>query len=577
MLPTFVIGLREGLEASLIVGIIAAFLVKQGRRDVLRWVFVGVGAGVLLCTGVGVLLRVISQNLPQRQQEGRESVIGAIAVLMVTYMVVWMKRHSRDLKGQLEGAATSALAVGSGFALVAMAFLAVMREGFETVVFLLAAFNESSSGSLAGLGALLGIAAAVTLGYGIYRGGVRLNLSRFFRATGLVLVLVAGGLVVNALRTAHEAGWLNIGQQATLDLSAVVRPGSIQASLLTGMLGVQNHPALIEMVGWLVYVIPVGIYVAWPPGKAFASATLARVALVTGGVLAAAAVLLVVLVPTPPATDPVTTGVPAQVRSRAGDRRRFGRRSELGPRRTSPLGRRRRRRMPASRPMSTRRPRRRPSRRHPARCPWPSWRSTTAAGCRWECARTPGRRRYRSRCSRRAAPHSGSSRKPDGWSTCSRRRRLRRPPGCRSVRSCWPMRLPRRAAGRPQSPRPPWTRRERTSQQPVGTVCSSVLPLRAASSLCPSWPWGSACCSPAGGIASALSPPRHRRLSLFEVRVAYPNCHRLGSSSCRCAARAGCPRSASVSRPLYSPGAAAVPPHQTNGRARRRPETGIPR
>src|SRR6185312_10479177 len=104
MLPTFVIGLREGLEASLIVGIIAAFLVKQGRRDVLSWVFVGVGAGVLLCTGVGVLLRVISQNLPQRQQEGLESVIGAIAVLMVTYMVVWMKRHSRDLKGQLEGA-----------------------------------------------------------------------------------------------------------------------------------------------------------------------------------------------------------------------------------------------------------------------------------------------------------------------------------------------------------------------------------------------------------------------------------------------------------------------------------------
>ena len=319
MLPTFVIGLREGLEASLIVGIIAAFLVKQGRRDVLRWVFVGVGAGVLLCTGVGVLLRVISQNLPQRQQEGLESVIGAIAVLMVTYMVVWMKRHSRDLKGQLEGAATSALAVGSGFALVAMAFLAVMREGFETVVFLLAAFNESSSGSLAGLGALLGIVAAVALGYGIYRGGVRLNLSRFFRATGLVLVLVAGGLVVNALRTAHEAGWLNIGQQATLDLSAVVRPGSIQASLLTGMLGVQDHPALIEMVGWLVYVIPVGIYVAWPPGQAFARATLARVALVTGGVLAAAAVLLAVLAPTPPATDPVTTGMPAQVRSRTGD------------------------------------------------------------------------------------------------------------------------------------------------------------------------------------------------------------------------------------------------------------------
>jgi high-affinity iron transporter len=245
---------------------------------------------------------------------------------MVTYMVVWMKRHSRDLKGQLEGATTSALAVGSGFALVAMAFLAVMREGFETVVFLLAAFNESSSGSLAGLGALLGILAAVALGYGIYRGGVRLNLSRFFRATGLVLVLVAGGLVVNALHTAHEAGWLNVGQQATLDLSAVVRPGSVQASLLTGMLGMQDHPVLIEVVGWLVYVIPLGIYVAWPPGKTLARATLARVALVTGGVLAAAAVLLAMLTPSRPESYPVTAGdgVQAQVLGRIGDQATIG-------------------------------------------------------------------------------------------------------------------------------------------------------------------------------------------------------------------------------------------------------------
>jgi high-affinity iron transporter len=321
MLPTFVIGLREGLEASLIVGIIAAFLVRQGRRDVLRWVFVGVGVGVLLCTGVGILLRVISQNLPQRQQEGLETVIGAVAVLMVTYMVVWMKRHSRDLKGQLEGATTSALAAGSGVALVAMAFLAVLREGFETVVFLLAAFNESTSGSLAGLGALLGILSAVALGYGIYRGGIRLNLSRFFRATGLVLVLVAGGLVVNALHTAHEAGWLNVGQQATLDLSAVVRPGSVQASLLTGMLGVQDHPVLIEVIGWLVYVIPVGIYVAWPPGKGLARVALARVALVTGGALAAAGVLLAVLAPSRPPSDPVTAadGVYARVIDRNGD------------------------------------------------------------------------------------------------------------------------------------------------------------------------------------------------------------------------------------------------------------------
>ena len=267
MLPTFVIGLREGLEAALIVGIVAAFLRQRGRRDLLRWVFAGVAASILLCVVVGVLLRLLSQNLPQRQQEGLETVIGLVAVAMVTYMVVWMRRHSRGLKGQLDRAAADALAVGSAWALVVMAFLAVLREGLETVVFLLAAFNESDSGASAGIGALLGILVAVALGYGIYRGGVRINLSKFFRVTGVVLVLVAAGLVVNALHTAHEAGWLDIGQQRTVDLSSIVRPGSVQASLLTGMLGLQDHPVVIEVIGWLAYLIPVGLYVAWPPGR----------------------------------------------------------------------------------------------------------------------------------------------------------------------------------------------------------------------------------------------------------------------------------------------------------------------
>ncbi len=322
MLPTFVIGLREGLEAALIVGIVAAFLRQRGRRDLLRWVFVGVGASVLLCLAVGVLLRVLSQNLPQRQQEGLETIIGAVAVGMVTYMVVWMRRHSRDLKGQLEGAAAGALAAGSGWALVAMAFLAVLREGFETVVFLLAAFNESDSGASAGVGALLGVLLAVVLGYGIYRGGVRINLSKFFRATGVVLVLVAAGLVVNALHTAHEAGWLDIGQQRTVDLSAIVRPGSVQASLLTGMLGVQDHPVVIEVIGWLAYLIPVGLYVGWPPGRRLAHAAVARFALAAGAVAVVIGVVLVVVMPERPQPNPVTQGgaITASVVSRAGDR-----------------------------------------------------------------------------------------------------------------------------------------------------------------------------------------------------------------------------------------------------------------
>src|SRR3954468_14683151 len=325
MLPTFVIGLREGLEAALIVGIIAAFLRKQGRRDLLKWVLLGVAGAIGLCIVVGVGLDASSRTLPQKQQEGLETVIGILAVGMVTYMVVWMRRNSRHLKGQLEGMAADAMASGSAAAggvagsrafraMIGMAFLAVIREGFETVVFLLAAFNESGSGASAGFGAVLGVAVAMGLGYGIYRGGVRLNLSKFFRATGLVLVLVAAGLVVNALHTAHEAGWLDAGQGATVDLSWLVQPGTVQASLLTGMLGIQGHPVVIEVAGWLLYLVPVGLYVAWPPGKAVPARLLARIAGGTAIVAGLAAVLLAVLAPDRPGARPMTrdSAAPAQ-------------------------------------------------------------------------------------------------------------------------------------------------------------------------------------------------------------------------------------------------------------------------
>jgi high-affinity iron transporter len=310
MLPTFVIGLREGLEAALIVGIVAAFLRRQGRRDLLRWVFVGVGAALLLCATAGIALDVLSKDLPQRRQEGLETVIGALAVGMVTYMVVWMKRNSRGLKGQLEGMAADAMGGSSGAAraMIVMAFLAVLREGVETVVFLLAAFNQSTSGPDAAVGAVLGVLIAVGLGYGIYRGGVRLNLSKFFRATGLVLVLVAAGLVVNALRTAHEAGWLNIGQGRTVDLTWLVAPGSVQSSLLTGMLGLQSRPVVMEVLGWLVYLVPVGLYVAWPPGRSPARRWVSRVLLASGALVGLAAIALAFAAPARPPVRPVTAG-----------------------------------------------------------------------------------------------------------------------------------------------------------------------------------------------------------------------------------------------------------------------------
>jgi high-affinity iron transporter len=264
MIPTFVITLREGVEASLIVGIIAAFLVKEGRQDAMRQMWVGVGIAIVLCTAVGVGLDLIGEQLPQKEQEGLETVIGIVAVAAVSYMIIWMRRHARSIKGTLEGEAASALATGSTMALVGMAFLAVLREGFETSVFLLAAFQDSTDTTAAGAGAVLGLVAAIAIGFGLYRGGVRINLTRFFRFTGLVLVFVAAGLLASAAHTAHEAGWINSFQGQAFDLTWLVQPGTITGSLLTGMLGLQPTPTQIEVAVYLLYAVPMVLYVLWP-------------------------------------------------------------------------------------------------------------------------------------------------------------------------------------------------------------------------------------------------------------------------------------------------------------------------
>jgi high-affinity iron transporter len=264
LLPTLVIGLREGLEAALIVGIIAAFLGQQGQARALRQVWAGVAAAVLICLAVAVGLQLLSSALPQPQQEGLETVVGALAVLMVTYMIFFMRRHARQLKGDLESAAASALATGSSRALVVMAFLAVLREGFETAVFLLATFQASGDAATSWLGAALGIVLAAGCGYGIYRGGVRINLSRFFRVTGLILVVIAAGLVMTAFHTAAEAGWLTAGQARALDLSWLVRPGTATSALATGVLGIQPYPVWIEAIAGLGYLLPMIFIIAWP-------------------------------------------------------------------------------------------------------------------------------------------------------------------------------------------------------------------------------------------------------------------------------------------------------------------------
>jgi high-affinity iron transporter len=297
MLATLVIGLREGLEAALIVGIIAAFLRKNGKSLTAMWL--GVGLAVLLSIAVGVGLDLVEQALPQASQEGMESVIGGIAVFFVTGMIVWMNAHAGGMKRGLEAEAAQALGRGSAYALAVMAFLAVLKEGFETAVFLLATFSAAQSAALAATGAVIGVLLAVVIGWGIYIGGVKINLSRFFRFTGAFLILVAAGLVITALRTAHEAGWVNAGQQPTVNLSWLVAPGTIQSAMITGVLGIPADPRLIEVLGWFAYLVPIALFVFWPAARRPRRHAVVRLQFTIAAALAVIAVAMAIAIPTP--------------------------------------------------------------------------------------------------------------------------------------------------------------------------------------------------------------------------------------------------------------------------------------
>ncbi|OBC02498.1 iron uptake transporter permease EfeU [Mycobacterium sp. 852002-40037_SCH5390672] len=293
---TFLIGLREGLEASLIVSIVGAFLKRNGQT--VRPMFAGVALAVLLSVGVGVGLDLFAASLPQAQQEMMETVINAIAVVFVTSMIIWMNGNAAQLKGELEREARQAVNRGGAFALAAMAFLAVLKEGFETSVFLLAA-AETSHGNrwFAVLGGAAGIVTSVGLGVGLYYGGLRINLGRFFRVTGVFLVLIAAGLVLGALRTAHEAGWVTIGQQQVLDLSGWIPSNSVLGAATTGVFGIPTDPRLIEVLGWLLYAGPVLVVFLWPARLAAAPRARSRLLAATSAVLIIAGAGLAIVTP----------------------------------------------------------------------------------------------------------------------------------------------------------------------------------------------------------------------------------------------------------------------------------------
>jgi high-affinity iron transporter len=264
MLPTFVIGLREGLEATLLVGIVGAFLARREHRRALPRIWIATAIALAISLAVGIALQVYSADLAPRPRERFEAVIGFAAVAIVTWMIVHLRAQMRDVTAGLEATAASTFERGSEQALVVMVFFGVLREGLEIVVFALAAFQADKNAFQSGIGVVLGLVAATVVGLAVYKGGLRVDLHRFFRITGVVLVLIAAGLVMTALQNGYEGALIRAGQQQLFDLTWLVAPGSIRSSIITGTLGIQPSTTRIEALGWLLYVVPMSFVVAWP-------------------------------------------------------------------------------------------------------------------------------------------------------------------------------------------------------------------------------------------------------------------------------------------------------------------------
>ena len=273
MFVPFLIMLREGLEAALIVSLIASYLKRTGRTRWFPAMWGGVIAAIVLCAGLGIAINATTGEFPQKQQELFEGVVALIAVVMLTTMVFWMRKVARSMRLTLEKSVDQALAKrgGSGLPLVIMVFLAVAREGLESVFFLLAAFTQDV-GYAPPAGALLGLLTAALLGALIYYGGVRLNLAHFFRWSSLFILFVAAGLAAGAIRAFHEAGLWNHFQATAFDISSVLSVHSLAGTLLEGLLGYQEAPSVSEVAAWLLYLVPALLLFFFPAPPAPAAA-----------------------------------------------------------------------------------------------------------------------------------------------------------------------------------------------------------------------------------------------------------------------------------------------------------------
>ncbi|MHA6796694.1 iron uptake transporter permease EfeU [Pseudonocardia bannensis] len=253
MLGNALIGLREGLEASLVVSVLVAFLVRTGRRSVLPKVWLGVTIAVGVSIGVGLVLALTAQALTFTAQETFGGVLSIVAVGFVTWMIFWMRRAARSMSGELRGRLESAIEVGP-VAVVVMAALAVGREGLETAVFFFAAAQAAGQTLEPLIGFLVGIAVSIALAYLLYRGAVQIDMAKFFTVTGVLLIFVAAGILAYGVHDLQEAGVLPGLTSLAFDVSTAVPPDSWYGTLLKGVFNFSPQTTVLEAAIWVAYV-----------------------------------------------------------------------------------------------------------------------------------------------------------------------------------------------------------------------------------------------------------------------------------------------------------------------------------
>jgi high-affinity iron transporter len=258
------LGLREGFEAALVVSILIAFLVKTEKRESLKWVWAGVAAAVLLSVTIGAVLTYSTSSMTFETQELVGGSLSILAVALVTGMIFWMRRTARTIASDLRGRLSSAVALGP-LAVMVVAFLSVGREGLETAVFFYAAVQTAGGGTAQPLiGFVVGILVAVVLGYLLYRGAVRLNLTRFFKITGILLVIVAAGVLAYGLHDLQEAQFLPGLRTLAFDLSGPIPEESWYGTLLKGIFNYSQQTTVLQAIAWVSYVAVVLTLFLWP-------------------------------------------------------------------------------------------------------------------------------------------------------------------------------------------------------------------------------------------------------------------------------------------------------------------------